>query len=334
MKSFKNSLCVLFLFLFLATCSEAAEVKLRFAGQFPKDHSATKFMYEIADGVKAKTDGRVEIEVFPANKLGDYTIIYEDLMRGAVDMALISVPSQFDPRLELVYLNPFVNYNAVKKAFRLDSWLSQKMDEYNTRLGVKLLGFNIEGLTGIASVKPINDPLAPESNKGVLVRVPLMHIYKAAIEAQGYRTVSVQYADAARALEEGRCDAVSSISADAAFTNLKGTMKYWYQLNYSQAVESYLMSAKTWDRLSEEDIAIIYGEVGRASAKSIAQAKQNDRRNHELMRQNGIEVFTYSDAELLPLRRAIAENWKNLEPVMGRQLMNDARKHFLINVKH
>ena len=74
--------------------------------------------------------------------------------------------------------------------------------------------------------------------------------------------------------------------------------------------------------------------MGRASAKSSAQAKQNDRRNHELMRQNGIEVFTYSDAELLPLRRAIAENWKNLEPVMGRQLMNDARKHFLINVKH
>lgn len=117
MKSFKNSLCVLFLFLFLATCSEAAEVKLRFAGQFPKDHSATKFMYEIADGVKAKTDGRVEIEVFPANKLGDYTIIYEDLMRGAVDMALISVPSQFDPRLELVYLNAFANYDVLKKNF-------------------------------------------------------------------------------------------------------------------------------------------------------------------------------------------------------------------------
>ena len=334
MTGLKNTLCSVMLLIFISSPAAAAEITLRFAGQFPEEHSATKLMREITDGVQSRTGGRISIEVYPAKVLGDYTIIYEDLMRGAIDMALISIPSQFDPRLELVYLNPFVNYNAVKKAFRLDSWLSQKMDEYNTRLGVKLLGFNIEGLTGIASVKPINDPLAPESNKGVLVRVPLMHIYKAAIEAQGYRTVSVQYADAARALEEGRCDAVSSISADAAFTNLKGTMKYWYQLNYSQAVESYLMSAKTWDRLSEEDIAIIYGEVGRASAKSIAQAKQNDRRHHELMRQNGIEVFTYSDAELLPLRRAIAENWKNLEPVMGRQLMNDARKHFLINVKH
>ena len=203
MTGLKNTLCSVMLLIFISSPAAAAEITLRFAGQFPEEHSATKLMREITDGVQSRTGGRISIEVYPANVLGDYTIIYEDLMRGAIDMALISIPSQFDPRLELVYLNPFVNYNAVKKAFRLDSWLSQKMDEYNTRLGVKLLGFNIEGLTGIASVKPINDPLAPESNKGVLVRVPLMHIYKAAIEAQGYRTVSVQYADAARALEEG-----------------------------------------------------------------------------------------------------------------------------------
>ena len=110
-------------------------------------------------------------------------------------------------------------------------------------------------------------------------------------------------------------------------------MKYWYQLNYSQAVESYLMSAKTWDRLSEGDIAVIYGEVARASAKSLEQAKHNNKRNLKRMRQSGIRVFNYSDAELLPLRRAIVENWKGLEPVMGRQLMNDARKHFLIDAE-
>ena len=160
-----------------------------------------------------------------------------------------------------------------------------------------------------------------------------MHIYKAAIEAQGYRTVSVQYADAARALEEGRCDAVSSISADAAFTNLKGTMKYWYQLNYSQETESYLMSAKSWDKLSEEDLKVIYAEVAKASAKSIEQAQRNDKRNLEQMKKNGVQVFTYSETELLPLRRAVMENWKQLEPAMGVQLMNEARKHFPIKEK-
>ena len=333
MKSFKNSLCVLFLFLFLATCSEAAEVKLRFAGQFPKDHSATKFMYEIADGVKAKTGGRVEIEVFPANKLGDYTIIYEDLMRGAVDMALISVPSQFDPRLELVYLNAFANYDVLKKEFQPGSWLSKKMNEYNTRLGVKFLGFNIEGLTGIASKKAVRKPLDPNVNKVVLTRVPFMNVYKSAAEAQGYRTIALPYSDIARSMQDGTCDAVSSISTGAALADLGGIMKYWYQLNYSQETESYLMSAKSWDKLSEEDLKVIYAEVAKASAKSIEQAQQNDKRNLEQMKKNGVQVFTYSETELLPLRRAVMENWKQLEPAMGVQLMNEARKHFPIKEK-
>ena len=333
MKSFKNSLCVLMLLLFLAPCSDAAEVKLRFAGQFPEDHSAIKSMREIANGVREKTGGRVEIEVFPANRLGDYTIIYEDLMRGAVDMALISVPSQFDPRLELVYLNAFANYDVLKREFKPGSWLSKKMNEYNTRLGVKFLGFNIEGLTGIASKKPVREPLNPNINKGVLARVPFMNVYKPAAEAQGYRTISLPYSDIARSLQDGTCDAVSSISTGAALSELKGIMKYWYQLNYSQETESYLMSAKSWDKLSEDDLAAIYAEVAKASAKSFEQAQQNDRKNLEMMRKNGVQVFTYTDAELLPLRRAVMENWKQLDPTMGAQLMKEARKHFSIKDK-
>ena len=110
-------------------------------------------------------------------------------------------------------------------------------------------------------------------------------------------------------------------------------MKYWYQLNYSQETESYLMSAKSWDKLSEDDLAAIYAEVAKASAKSFEQAQQNDRKNLEMMRKNGVQVFTYTDAELLPLRRAVMENWKQLDPTMGAQLMKEARKHFSIKDK-
>ncbi|MCC8177778.1 MAG: C4-dicarboxylate ABC transporter substrate-binding protein, partial [Cloacibacillus sp.] len=78
---------------------------------------------------------------------------------------------------------------------------------------------------------------------------------------------------------------------------------------------------------------VIYSEVAKASAKSIEQAQQNDKRNLEQMKRNGVQVFTYSEAELLPLRRAVMENWKQLEPVMGVQLMNEARKHFPIREK-
>ena len=52
-----------------------------------------------------------------------------------------------------------------------------------------------------------------------------------------------------------------------------------------------------------------------------------------MMRKNGVQVFTYTDAELLPLRRAVMENWKQLDPTMGAQLMKEARKHFSIKDK-
>ena len=177
------------------------------------------------------------------------------------------------------------------------------MNEYNTRLGVKFLGFNIEGLTGIASKKPVREPLNPNINKGVLARVPFMNVYKSAAEAQGYRTISLPYSDIARSLQDGTCDAVSSISTGAALSELKGIMKYWYQLNYSQETESYLMSAKSWDKLSEDDLAAIYAEVAKASAKSFEQAQQNDRKNLEMMRKKrraGLYLYRRRTAAAAP----------------------------------
>ena len=328
MRSLKGLFCVLLLFLFIAPCSEAAEVTLRFAGQFPDGHYATKLMRDIVGGVNQRTNGRIAIEVYPANKLGDYTLVYEDLMKGRVDMALITNAGQFDPRLELVNLNVFPTYESAAKDFAPDSWLARKISEYNTRLGVKFLGFHIEGMTGIASKKKIKEPLDPDSNKGVLARVPLTVVYPEIIKSQGYRTVALPYANIAAAVQEDSCDAVTGVSTGAAASDLKNVVKYWYNLNYTIETLSYLMSAKTWDKLSEDDLKIIYSEVAKASKRSMKTARENDQLNIERMKKSGITVLTYTEEELAPARAAVLDHMKVLEPKLGKQLMEDAVKHF------
>ena len=72
------------------------------------NHYVTAEMQAMADEIAKKTDGDVQITVFPANQLGDYTLIYEDIIRGTVDMCMNSFPSQFDKRLEMVYMNGFI----------------------------------------------------------------------------------------------------------------------------------------------------------------------------------------------------------------------------------
>ena len=328
MRNLKGLLSALLLLVFIAPCAEAADITLRFAGQFPDGHYATKLMRDIAGGVNQRTNGRIAIEVYPANKLGDYTLVYEDLMKGKVDMALITNSGQFDPRLELPNLNVFPSYESAAKDFAPDSWLAKRISEYNTRLGVKFLGFHIEGMTGIASTKKIKSPLDPNSNKGVLARVPLTTVYPEIIRSQGYRTVSPPYGGLAAAVHEDSCDAVTGVSTGAAATDLAGVVKYWYNLNYTIETLSYLMSADTWDKLREDDLAIIYSEVAKASKRSLETARENDEMNLERMKKSGIKVFTYTEKELAPAREAVLEHMKVLEPTIGKGLMEDALKHF------
>ncbi|HCL79944.1 MAG TPA: C4-dicarboxylate ABC transporter substrate-binding protein, partial [Synergistaceae bacterium] len=140
----------------LPGCAAAApEMTLRFAGQFPEGHVATVLMRQVAEEVLEKTGGRIAVQIFPNNELGDYTLVYEELIRGSIDMAAITVPSQFDPRLEIAYMNCVVRtFDDARKFFARDGWLFRKMDELHTRLGVKLLAFQIEGFIGIGSTKP------------------------------------------------------------------------------------------------------------------------------------------------------------------------------------
>ena len=321
---------VLFVSLFALMAGSALaapEITLKFAGQSPADHPATVLMNELAKEVAAKTKGRIEVKVYPANQLGDYTLVYEELIKGTIEMGCISVPSQFDPRLELVYINGFLrDYNDVKRIFAPNAWLFKKMDELNNRLGVKLGGFFIEGMIGTATTKPAASPLDPSVKKGVLIRVPNMDVYKLAAEAIGYRTVTIPYADVYQALQTGVAEGVNGFSVVAAYTMLRDVIKYWYNTNYSLECLNIMISGKTWAKMAPADQKILQQAINNLAAKSIVIAKQTDEKYMQLMRDKGIKVYTYSAKELVPIAKASASTWPMLEKKMTKELIDEFRK--------
>ena len=62
--------------------------------------------------------------------------------------------------------------------------------------------------------------------------------------------------------------------------------------------------------------------------KSIDQAKKDDTRYMDLMKKNGIKVYTYTDKQLAPIQAAISKSWVKLEPSMGKDLMKEFRQQF------
>ena len=123
------SVLCLQVFLFAGITEAAPELILKFAGQSPSNHPASILMKDIAKEIGEKTNGRIEVKVYPANQLGDYTLVFEEQIRGTIDMSNISVPSQFDPRLELVILMVLLRamMTSKKSLLRMDGFLIRWM---------------------------------------------------------------------------------------------------------------------------------------------------------------------------------------------------------------
>ena len=328
MKKFALMLTVMFLFAAAVSPATAAPIVFRFAGQSPPEHMATKTMEAMAKEIKEGTNGRVEVKVYPASQLGNYTLVMEEMIRGTIDMACMSLATDFDPRLEIIYTNGFVTgYDSAKKALVPGAWLPNKLNAFLNEVGVHLLGSYVEGFIGIGSSKAVKDPLDPKVDKGVLTRVPNMVVYTAGAKAMGYRPITIPYPDVYQSMQTGVCDAVDGYPTAAAYTILGDVLKYWYATNYSMEYLGYMISDKSWKKLSPEDQKVFQEVCRKYTLKSIDNAKSEDDKYMALMEKKGIKVFKYSEEELKPIKEACVSTWEAVGKAgTGVELMKENKK--------
>lgn len=314
MKKFAVLMTAVLVSVIMATSAMAADqIVFRFAGQQPTEHLCTKMMHDFAKEIEQKTNGRVKINVFPANQLGSYELVMEELIRGTVDMSVTSFASGFDPRFDVIYTNGIVSsYAEAKKVFTPGAWLPNKLVELGKPLGVNVLGSYVEGMIGIASTKPLKEPLNPKVDKGVLVRVANMDVYNLGAKAMGFRTITIPWADIYQSLQTGVCDAVDGMSTAAAYTTLGDVMKYWYATNYSFEYLPLMVSEKAWKKLSPADQKIFREAAKNFTLKSISTAESEDMKYMKLMEKKGIKVHKYTAQELKPIKDACVGIWDEL----------------------
>jgi len=327
MKKFLAAAVSIMVFAMFAGSAQATPLVLRFAGQSAPDQAPTITMKKIAKEVEQNTNGRIKIKIYPASQLGDYTLVYEELTRGTIDMAMISQPSQFDPRMGLLYINYFVKgYDDLKKVFAPNAWLFKKMEKLNGDLGVQLLGFYIEGMIGIGSTKPVKEPLNPKVEKGILLRVSSINSVVQGAQAMGYRTVTIPYADVYQALQTGVCDGVDGFPVPAAYAILGDAIKYWYNINFSPECLSIMMSKNTMGKINKADQKVIRDICMKYTKLSLSGAEAEDEKYLKLMEKKGIKVYRYTPKQVLPLAKACYNSWDKLSAEMTPQLIKEFKK--------
>ncbi|MEO7939584.1 MAG: TRAP transporter substrate-binding protein DctP, partial [Burkholderiaceae bacterium] len=124
-----------------------------------------------AQEIKKRTDGRYEIEVFPASTLGKETDINQGLALGTVDM-IISGPSfaaRSLPRLGIAYY-PFIFRDGDHLLAYAKSPIFQEMVEaFRKKTGIQMTAYTYYGARHTTSQKAFKDCAGM---KGMKIRVP------------------------------------------------------------------------------------------------------------------------------------------------------------------
>ena len=127
-------------------------ITLRYSTMQNKDHISYQVALNIKQAVEEKTEGRVLIDIYPANQLGDWSQVYDELMMGSIDMAHSSVPETYDARTAVGYF-PYLSssYDQLGEIFAEGSSLDNMMKEIQAKNGIEFCGFFVEGIAGIGT---------------------------------------------------------------------------------------------------------------------------------------------------------------------------------------
>ncbi|KRW61499.1 TRAP transporter substrate-binding protein DctP [Pseudomonas sp. TTU2014-080ASC] len=321
----KLNACIFALMTTALAALPAHALTLKLAGQYGNDSDDTRDMLVLKKEFEDKTDSDVKVRIFPANQLGDYTQVYEELRRGSIEMALITIPSQFDRNLELPYI-PYLakDWNEARRIYSNDSFLFKEMAQLNEKLGVKLLAFQPAGFGGLGMNKvPASGLQDPASDKSdVLIRVPPLAVFAEPIKDVGFKSVSIPWSDTYSAIQTGVADGWTGGSSILNYETMRDAIKYYWPINNWFDVRAWLVSEKAWNKLSEEQRVELQSITVRLATERMNANEEVEKEYTRKLAEHGVKILEVTPEQLDAYSKHAKEvTWPKLEKIYGAETM-------------
>ncbi len=313
-----------FILQLIGDIADLLRVKIRIASQYSPDHMATRNLNTLKRQIEQASDKKIRIHVCPNSELGDYTKVHEGLNQGIIGMALISVPSQLDSRLGALYL-PFLatNYAEARQMYGRGGPLFQEAERAHRDLGIKFLGFNMEGFGGIGLRRLSAHLHDPTAAKGLILRVPPMEVFKTTAREQGFDPVTVPFNEVQNIFDTDEIDGIVGCPPQAAYLHFRKQLKHFLLCYGFVETTSYLMSETLWKSLNGQQQSIIQSHIDTLSEESFNTAEEVELDFVDQLCKANIEVTSLSKEELAKwVNHTRTTIWPKLYPFFSPDLVD------------
>ena len=301
----------------------ASAKTLRFSHLGKPGSDIDLFAQEFAERAAEVTDGRVEVDVYPASQLGDWTEVQGHVMQGAVDFALQPLSTQFDQSAALAWFPYAVtSYDEAREAFSEGGYINELMNDSSQKLGLKILGGFGLGMGGAGFTKAVPSPADPNVDKGLKVRIwPGGTTHRVWLEHYGYQTAPIAWAELYTSLQTGVVDGAVGGTATNQVESFEDVTDTWVQYNDHYELGWIITNAMMFDSLSQEDQKALQNIINELSAKRFDTVAATDQQKMDELREKGVNVVTFTPEEMAAMAAEVREQvWPQIKDELGDEV--------------
>lgn len=228
---------------------------------------------KLADNVKAKSNGRLLIEVYPSAQLGSDEDVIEQAMQG-VNVAVLTDGGRMGNYVRefgIIGMAYFAdNYDDVLKVTEsptFKGWEEKLRDE-----GIHVLSFNwYDGPRHFLTNKVVS---TPEDLKGLRIRTPGAPAWAESVSAMGAAPVAMPWGETYSAVQSKAVDGCEVQDTSSLGSRMFEVLKYRNKTGHFQLVNGLIVGEKWFAKLPEDLQKLLVAEtkaMGQENARFVEE---------------------------------------------------------------
>lgn len=285
-----------------------AKTVLRFAHGLAKDHPVDRSIELFAKLVGERSNGEIEIKVFPAGQLGQQRELIEQLQAGALDLAHTNASplAAFAPAFGAFDM-PYLFRDKDHFFAVVDGPVGREILDSAQAKSLVGLAYYDNGTRSFYAKKPLPTPADLE---GLKIRVQPGPIATRMVNLLGATATPIAWGELYTALQAGVVDGAENNVTALTLAKHGEVMKFYSRDEHTRVPDVILIAADTLARLTPEQQALI-----RQAALDSAKA-HNENWQKELAKAEGDALnmgVTFVDVDKSAYREAVQPMYDDLK---------------------
>lgn len=252
---------------------------------------------KFADILKEKSDGKINVTVFPHSQLGGELTMIQGAVAGTTDLLITGQPTLNNTVKEfLVFDAPYLFDNVEQANTILNGPAGQKFLDILPKYGMVGLGWFSAIERDVFGDRPVN---SADDMKGMKIRVIQSPGYVESYNALGAQATPMAYSELYLALQQKVIDGGETTPDQFVSDKFIEVSKYFNMTHINIHPALLIMSKARWDALSKDDQKIVQEAADEAMEHARAYYKKVYDEGLKTMKEKGITVVYPSNIDSL-----------------------------------